>query len=352
MKILFLQDRSYFTRYGFEDEGLSYTVCFLEGDYKKSTRNLTKYDLIMSCIYHDVMANHIINKAASVGVKSIFLTDGVFDLANSINNGITSSLNLFPQLPIVTDYICVSSNMSEKLAKYFGKTPLKLLPKFISHTEVTSTKGRSVLITTANSSYFNDEEFQALNRLIVETYKFCIDSGIDVYFRIFDGRIVKELTQKLKLRADLFRNEGGFEESLEGVGAVFTTHSSICVTTATSRVPTCCFLYRSEPTEPIYGWVYFNGLSLEKIYNEMMKASAARLDFQVAAVQGYGSLDLSSLINDVEIERSESKFYEANYAAALDSWLNLNLMYRIRMIYLRVKGFPLVAKLRKILLVR
>lgn len=345
-----MQSKSEWDRYGFD--GCVVKVNFLQGNYKISSEELCKYDLVITTVYHDLLANHVIQKARIEGVKTVFFMDGVFDLSNSLNNGITRSLNFFPLLPVHTDTVCVCSNLGYKIVENSGAYPVKYLPSFANAIESNEREAQIYfLITTANNPYFTPDEFDRLLLLIKETINFCIAEDKQIKLRIYDDKLLTGLSEAIEMYGLLNDIGTSFSKCIENVKGVFTTHSTIAVSCCKLSIPTCCYIYKREPQEPIYGWVHYHGLDLSETIFQMEKDNIKQIEFQKLLVADYKSVDLEKLLYKIE-EEKQRQFYNNNTYLLLDSIFNFNVLYRIKCIYRLLKKSKVMKKIRARLMMR
>jgi len=348
-KILFLQSEADWERYGFDDE--IYQIDFLNGRYKIGKNKLVDYELVITTVYHDLLANHILAKCHLYGIKTAYFMDGIFDLSNSLNNGITKRLSLYPLFPVHTDIVCVCSEMGVELVESSGATPIRYLPSFANE-KVTSVMNKEyMLITTANNPCFSNIEYRVLSKLIRETLELAIESQRKVKIRLYDKKILEEISDLIDKHCIKNDISSSLTKCLEDTSIVFTTHSTVAITCCKMLIPTCCFIYKREPQEPLYGWVHYQGLNLEETVSQMESDCSKQLDYQRKLVSKFDTIKLSEIVEQSYSNRI-NEFYSYNAKLLLDSSFNYNFIYFLQRLYKKVKSKKIVRYLRTKLMMR
>jgi len=350
MKVLFLQAPEYLERYELSS---GVNVMYLNGNYKVSSSDLKQYDLVVSCVNHDAVANFVIQKSRRNGIPTLMLTDGVFDLANSLNNGISNKAGVRPCFDNSAQFITSCTNLSDKVSRLSGADSIKYIPKFVFNQKDSKvSKGidtQYALITTANSPYFSSSEYDLLLRLMTKLVDVLIKKKIRIKFRVFDVKLLNALTSKMDDDSYLVVNEGTFISSLDDVAACFSTHSSIVIPVVMSDIPLGCFLYRSEPVEPIAGWYLINDLDFSDIVDDMLNPDPDRLAFQKASIKDFKNKSIVDIHAElVEIPVTDDLTYD-KLLKLLHSPFNINLQYFFYKFYLKIKGNKIIRKIRLLL---
>ena len=145
-------------------------------------------------------------------------------------------------------------------------------------------------------------------------------------------------------------NNSGFEDVLQNVDMVFSTHSTISIPVVLNDIPLCCLLYRSEPVEPICGWYYYGDLNVSLIIDEMISPDPDRLHFQKALVQDLRCKNLVDVFNEkVSPDFKKIEFDDA-ILKILESPFNFNFQYFIYKLYLSLKANFFVKKIRSFII--
>jgi len=176
-------------------------------------------------------------------------------------------------------------------------------------------------------------------------------SGTPIRLRIFDEDILESALVGVDDNCYEIFNSGSFFDAMEGVSIAFTTHSSISVPLVNNLIPTTCFLYRSEPIEPCYGWYYFKGLSLPSIISEMREAPIEKMEFQRSAFESFNNKELGEIVSGL-VPSHDHTLDPDKAQKMLDSVWNFNVQYMLYRIYLKVKSFSVVKNVRKVFIER
>ncbi len=243
-----------------------------------SYRRLDEIDFVFSFYYHRKLSRRCLWRAKELGISTFLIQDGMYDVANNqLNPFVKKNKIILYDFPIADYLIAVGRNISS-LYKFEYRKTFNYLPLHMSGVGNIKCEGgvkKKVLITTANSPYFNESEFERLKMLIIQAIDACRSLGVSFGVRIFDERLVSALPQEIELD-----NDGTFEECILNYGVLFTTPSSISVQAANVQVAIITFQYRNLPFESITTWVAYDLDSVESSLLEAVNSSKLDLKYQ------------------------------------------------------------------------
>lgn len=332
MKILCVESRDYYSSiiddYTFENSDIEF-----EGHryYKESGNFFLRYDAILSIQYLWPVCNLIIFKANSVGVNTFLLTDGIVEWNNCFNHSevLKCKNRLFSSIFHV-HFLCPgafeSSFIHESSCSY---TPKKIIPVGYT-TKMRPNSKKRILLTTANSAYFDNEEMHRLidimKNIASESIK---NENVELIIRVFDEHILDALAD-----FDFFNDiKTPFNDLLVNVDAVISTPSSIILTSMLSKKPTCQIIYRDSPLLLQSGWMIHGSTNVQITLNDISESNMERMQYQNFVVEN--NYKNSSLIDLVEF-KSNSKFGSSNaiidkeLLRMLESPWNLNVEFFVR----------------------
>jgi hypothetical protein len=247
MKILFSEHESYYRDLGLIDNPeLTYTFGGSRF-YNNNNYFFECFDLFV-CAFYTMPHNVLLTmKFKQIKKSSVIVSDGVFDFSNAIDNPMVKKYNVTMYHPVLQDYmICVGS----KESSYFSNSTscFNYLPtRVLSKTNMIPIPYRAkILVTTANTAYFNQEEFDALVILINGVIEVLTNSNVDFSLRIYDKPLLKSISQSFSgvLANDISSN---FECCLKSYSGVITTPSSIAVTSMYHKRAVALLVYRDKP---------------------------------------------------------------------------------------------------------
>lgn len=350
-KILFLENKYYYDLLGFNKIYYLYN-CEFEGikNYKIKNKELKKYNAIISLLYQNSISNFIILKAKRLGIKTILLSDGIYDFANSYKNPDRKKYNLNLFDPIFHDYfLCIGRKEKKMLENSFNQVE-QYLPKRIldtHHERILLAEKGKVLITTANTPYFNEIEKKELVELLKRIILSLENLNIKYIFRIFDLNLINELnildSNNLK--------EGSFESVLKDIEYVITTPSSISLTSMFHQRAVAHLIYRDTPILIQSGWNISKSYPIEKTLVSFINKDKERIDFQNKILKNYivdkEADDILSKIIEKKFEQKKEEFIITNLENMLNSIFNFNIEYFFRKIYLKIKNIKIVKSIKQ-----
>lgn len=273
-KILFLQPRAYFERLGFDFEALDYEVDFGVVSLTSYKKRLSSYACVFSCIDHSGFSRFLCQYAREKGVPSIIVMDGVFEWSNATKHPFLNKLgvNLLSPFSYSMAMVC-----DEGLRRYLEKKGVNVSMYYPGN----SIKGRGddngyILITTANSPYFDEAEKSCLVAMYLAVINHLRDCGVSYKFRIFD----EGLLEALSISHDDNIVDGAFEEALVGARAVISTPSTVVVTSMMYSLPVAIADYRDGPLFINSGWRINGAVNLEDTIKSMLSRDVHRMSYQ------------------------------------------------------------------------
>lgn len=354
-KILFLESKQYYDNLGVLSKKL-YNTYEVEFDgsrfYKKNAEFFSDIYAVVSTIYTSPINNYVIFRAKLLNIRTILLADGISDYSNSYSNPFLSKYKLKLYDPVLHDiFLCVGKHMTEYYS--YGCQAMHYLPKRIDtivDTLPCPGNGR-VLITTANSPYFNKDEFKALVTLLKKTITGIEQNGIEFDLRIFDEAILTNLNGSF-----INRIEGSFEDVLADYDIVITTPSSISIAAMTHNRCVAQLVYRDTPYFINTGWTISGVFPIEITIHDMLARNVDRLLFQQKTLLNYieenkvpaDHVFLQALKESIVHTNNERvyTFINQNMYNLITSKMNINLECFLRRLYLKCKGNNFVKKMR------
>jgi len=351
MKILFSEGEWYYRdlglndvdRYAFSFDGMRY--------YNKSDRFLYQYDLFV-CSYYTMPHNVILTRRFhALGVKTILCSDGIFDFANSFKNPMHLKYGLTSFHPILQDvFLCVGKNE----ANYFNDKAITMdfMPKRLISRKVPCPipEDKRVLLTTANTAYFNNQEYDVLLGLIIDIGTLLIEGSIDFSFRIFDKKLLASLNKEFGLDISNDIDEG-FEDTLQRYSSVITTPSSIAVVSMFHRRSTALLIYRDWPMLLQTGWMVPSAKIFGIHLSDFLMRSESRMEVQDKFLDGYLTKNgmTERVLEAAQVEFKSVKERESliikSYENMLLSKFNFNFEFFIRKLYKRLRSFKILSSI-------
>lgn len=306
--------------------------------YNRNEDFFRVFDLVIFTNYASSLSNYICCKCRDYGVKTLFFSDGVFDLANSIRNPQLKGAQrvLYGFLPF--DFFAKVTDVF-----LYGGAPefMSYVPeRIISYSEKSESNCCSkplVLITTANTAYFNDCERSRLVRLVIDVTSYLNEREISYSYRVFDEELLRAIPDAgLKLN-DI---EESFEDTLSRYSHVIATPSSVVVTSMFHNKATAQLIYRSEPTSVMTAWNIPSVEVFKESFDSYIGSDDALMDVQrkiasrfvnaaspCSVVERALECDVASFSSDLV------RFRQSEAERILNSSFNFNIEYFARRIY-------------------
>lgn len=299
MKVLFVEDEEHFK--GFNIDIKSSDTVF--GGYWKLSLgllNLKDFDIVVSTLQHSNLSRKIIQKANYLKKITVLIVDGIFEWNNSYNNDYLRSIGVSLFSENIYDYVYISSD--SVLRKYLiGDDNVRYLPFhnkriFTSTNENRNgeiTQGNKVLISFANTPYFNDEERDNLYSLVRKLIDALDNLGIDYDYRVFNGEIVADLgigDSKNNIRS-------AFKDIVKNYKAVISTPSSVCLDAMGYNIPVAQLYYRDTPQAFQTAWTIHQGVNLKNTLLSIINPEDEKIRYQSMVYEEHvhGVIDFFSL---------------------------------------------------------
>ena len=314
--------------------------------YNNSDEELLKYEYIINFTFNSPTINFIIYRAKKLKIKTVLISDGIFEWSNSFNNKNFNNVNLYH--PIINDYFLA---VGENEANYFNFKntithkflPIRMKPKLEKIKKAGTNK---FLITTANTAYHNLDEKIKLIELIQKIVQNLESLNLKYSFRIFDSDLIKNLN--IKANSNIINID--FEDCLYDFDFIITTPSSISFLAMYHERAVAHMMYRDAPIFINCGWNINNLINLKSTFKNMMKFDENRMDYQKFQVVNYLSTSSFENKNFKTIINPKEKEFTSREKILNDmimSRYNINMESFFRKLYLRLKKYNSVIKFIK-----
>lgn len=292
MKILILDDKVTFNKsleVTFEPHNLMF-----EGKYKFRETNefFEQYDYVFYRNYLDLLNQLAAARARAAGCRVVFVSDGVFEWANVHRHG--------PQplfAPLIATDCFVTSQFDASFIDFHNPDLkgrcIKYTPRnaIFQPTRQDLTKDYDFLVTTANTPYFDDAEFERLSKLLEQVITAIESAGFSCAFRIYDEKLAKTLSLNQNKN---FLDES-FSDVLLRVHSVISTPSTIAVTAMAAGLPVGLLRYRDAPITLSTGWNIFIDQNLHETLRGMSNLDQERMNFQYIQVSSPSNQDTPNI---------------------------------------------------------
>ncbi|CAH6924578.1 conserved hypothetical protein [Vibrio chagasii] len=272
----------------------------------------------------------------------IAIQDGVFDLSNALKN----KKHVYPlHMPMVNDFLFCLGEHEKKLLRELNpsKSVYSYQPKFLSELidlKMENNKKKfDFLITTANTAYFDDFEFNELITLLVNIILELDKNEHNYILRIYDPEIISYLEDKVG-RKLVNITTGDFKSVVNNVECVLTTPSTIAVESMLLNKPVGTLYYRDEPLLTQTGWIIHRSSNLPSVVSQMVLKDDDRMLIQSALLKNYIDVDYTALnadkIDEICKPALINEVIESASAEMLHSKFNFNLKYFFKRIHSKV----------------
>jgi hypothetical protein len=242
MRVLFLQQRSYFDSIGVLYSQVEAEFCCTFSI--NIEKYLMSFDLVASCIDHDNDARYLMNLANNLNIPTVFFMDGVYDISNSSNNPHLKNINITLFHPFYyTNIFVVGTKFGEYLSdkhdiKYYNYLPKRACLDIRKNVS----PPKKVLITTAVTPYFSTQEKQVLIHWFKSIVSILNGRKISYCFRIFDMDLYKCISDS---KSENLINIP-LTEIVSNVSCVICTPSTVIHSLTTYKINNLCINYRNE----------------------------------------------------------------------------------------------------------
>ncbi|CAH0527273.1 hypothetical protein [Vibrio hippocampi] len=327
MKILFIEPRFYFERLiSIEDLIIKgHEVRFGVPVVITSLKSFCEqYDLVVTCIEHSAVSRRLISYCNYLGLNTVLIMDGTYEFSNSHSNPYLKKIKFKLLHSNKFTYVFSIDLMMKGYIESLGSKFVGYCPRHANPIKkMKNLTNDKILLTTANSAYFDEFEFCSLIRLLTKIIDYLEKSNIDYSFRIYDKRVINELNIEQN-KNDI--NEG-FQETLLKYSHVVSTPSTIINTAVEANIPTALLLYRDAPITQPAGWIISDGVELNRTFISFLSKSSDRMNFQKRFSLD-SNIDACKTIDDLVCgNENESISEHIN-----KDYLNLSIEYKVRLL--------------------
>ncbi|HHR6405699.1 TPA: hypothetical protein ACS8BP_002330 [Providencia alcalifaciens] len=358
LNILFSENEQFYRSLGLQNKaGLTYHFDGMRL-YKKNINILKKYDLFV-CAFYSLPHNTLLTKKFDeLEIKTVIVCDGIYEISNALNNIMLKKYNLNLYFPILQDYLIFPSNteciLFDDHVRMVNYMPKRIISK---ENKIPLPREKKILITTANTAYFNDGEYKCLIKLLKDIIAYLLDNDIEFAIRIFDKIILNDLDVSFqKIKNDI---DKPFEDTLAAYSSVISTPSSIVITAMYHERSVGQLVYRDTPQLMLSGWLFPSVSVFMNSLSSFLKLDNERMIIQNRFLSGYlkDSTDLTTAITKVtelekiNINKNRDCYDHINqqHLNMLNSFFNFNLEFFVRKIYNKIKKNELLKKIRTII---
>lgn len=309
-------------------------------------------DAVVSCLYHSPLSMHVAALARDVGKPFVYFSDGVEDWANMVGNPYLKHLGLKQHHPAYADAYFLCCKGGADYISMLGKETFVYSPRRVfSGGAATEMESRAMpenfrfLISTANTAYFDDAEFERLVTLLRQVKAILADKGLSCKYRILDKRLLDAIGV---CDADNLES-GTFEACLAQFDGLITTPSSIVIPAIKNNIPVALLDYRDVPMLLQTGWRLHGSCDIAGALERMMIGDRERISYQQTVLAGSVARDEVPGVLAGLIERNEAKTITELAAAkpVLGSRVGINFEYLARRLYMRIKRNGLVRQIAR-----
>lgn len=351
--ILFSESEGFYRKLGLSD----CNECVYEFDgmkkYKYETSEFVSYDLFV-CAFYTMPHNSVItHKFHNLGKKTALCADGVFDFSNSFNNVMLKKYDMSLFHPIMQmHFLCVG----DYEYKYFSRlcNVIKYRPKRMFSSELIALKSvdTKVLVTTANTAYFDDLDFERLVNLLVGVCLVLVEKKVDFSFRIFDDKLLSSIADFVGVHVTN-DTSGSFEECLASYSHVISTPSSIVLTSMYHQRPVVTLCYRDFPFSVQSGWMISSAQMFVDSFDSFISPAQERIDIQDKLISTLSQDNLSNAIRKILSDKQKEKnifslecYFNKSMYNMLNSKFNFNIEWFVRRLYGKLNGLEFIKRIR------
>ncbi len=283
MNIVFLQPARQVRDLGVDLDRLRGFVRFGVMRPAALARRFGEVGAVVNCIDTSVPARKVLELAASRGVPRVYLSDGIYDVANAYRHPAHRSMGQMDPL-LYTHIACTDRWSLETFAALGARThawlPTRATPASGRDEKQTRPKTATFLIATARSPVFDPGERKRLGKLLEVTIASLKRIGADFRFRTGD----RHLLASLGIPASENDTEESFAKCVRRYRCLITTPSTIATTAMLARIPTATLDYRDTPLTQQTGWRIHGSVDIDSVLASMLEPSADRMTFQAREV--------------------------------------------------------------------
>ncbi|CAK2003510.1 conserved hypothetical protein [Vibrio crassostreae] len=313
MNILFLDEKKAVSRLVdvslFERDSSITVEYFGSSLFIFSFGGLSKWDIIIDANYTNSFHKLIVRHCNKIGIPTVLLHDGVFEWKNAFENGL--GYNLYSSIEHSIFFYFGGQQFRNYLTALTGKPCVSYVPKFIMkenmHIQNDGDKF-DFMLTVANKSYFDRDDFVNLVELFQSLIDFLNHSKYTYCLRVFDQNILKALNVDGVTNIIDCDLEGAIKAVSKGV---LTTKSTLQFEIMQYGLPVCELIYRDVPIFSTPGWVLYMGCDYEKTLSSMYSPSQERLFHQKNLLSDFFELDKNEPLKLISDLNSSANYYRA-----------------------------------------
>jgi len=229
-----------------------------------------------------------------LGYRIAVIPDGIFEFSNVFYNPL--SYIFFRNIFFLDfyDLILIYGDDEFEFIKICGVAPSKVMKiPYLTKNSLKSS-GAKLLITTANSPYFNEEELILLIEIYRAIIKACDDLGVNVIYRFYD-----ENFKKIIPPGGYNDIQSDFGSLISDVGFIITTPSTIVLDALAFDIPVGQVHIRTSPIFLQSGWNIFSSTNMLDLLRSMLRRESERMAFQQFTLQKYQLKSQSVVGGDV-----------------------------------------------------
>lgn len=287
-KVIFIQAKDNFERlFGADFVGRADFECFfcLPAVVLNLGEYLSGYDAVVTCLDHSSESCLIINEANRVGVPTVYVCDGTYDLGNALYNPHLKKKSFYQLFSVKYSHMLLVDISAANIFHREGCDTYVYRPcHSVATVDDFDSEEEYVLITTANNAYFDDSEFFSLKRLISNSVDMLVSHGKKYKFRIYDERLIEEFS--------ISESENmigcSLSEAFSGASALFTTPSTLIYSAIGNGIPVGVYVYRNVYVTQPYAWLLYDESSIQDAITDNSDDVMLRLNVQ-SALGGWSS---------------------------------------------------------------
>ncbi|OAT51424.1 hypothetical protein [Providencia heimbachae] len=344
LKILFSESEEFYRDLGLIDIKNHQYIFDGMKLYNKDYDSLRNYDLFI-CAFYTLPHNTILTiKFNEINKKTVLVCDGIVDISNSLNNPMVKKYNLTQFFPIIQDYFVFPYNKENFLFNEHVSIIHYMPHRIISQKKkLPIPSEKKILITTANTAYFNENEYSNLIVLLKEILSYFNNEKILYSIRLFDKKILNDISNLIKnIKNDI---DKPFEDTLLDYSSVISTPSSIVITSMYHNRSVGQLIYRDTPQLIQSGWLFPNLNVLKNSFFDFSNLNIERMTIQEKILNGYLKSNdtlnsaISKIIKDKKTTDNKHIINHINQQQfnMVNSVFNFNIEYFIRKAYNKLK---------------
>ncbi|MCD9485057.1 hypothetical protein GLP25_17985 [Photobacterium phosphoreum] len=342
IKVLFSESKEHYTSLGLYDDD-DFIFEFDGMRFYKNNKIGREFDAFV-CGYYSLCHNLILSDYFKLEGKPTFLiSDGIFDFANSFYNRKHVKDGFFLFFPIYQDYFI---SADKNCIKYISNSNFKSVKSYLSKRVVGEMLvplpiQKKILITTANSSYFNTDEFEQVCDLISDIISILKNKEINFSVRIYDKKIIESIDLD-----GIFNDiNTDFEKCLISYSSIITTPSSISILAMKNKRSVMHLIYRTTPQNIQCAWNVYNSIVFERDLDGFLNHDEIRIKQQNIILNTLlPERDINEVIKSCisdykkkEEDKEIENFKKNIYHKMLTSKFNFNIEYSARKIFNKIR---------------